>query len=248
MSDPRRPDPLASERAIQWAIPLMNAIARYHRYEMHGVEYFPSEGPVVMAMNHSLASYDGMLGGWEIFRRTGRMPVGMGDNLIFRSVLGRSFAKEVGIRRANPKNARRLLNDGHVLGVAPGGMREALRPSSESAAILWDKRKGFVRLAIEAGAPIVLGACPAADRLFTVYENDLTKSLYHTLKFPFPIFRGWGPTLIPRPVRLTHLMSRPISPPTLDPNTIDEQVDTLHREVMTEMERLMGQAEALASR
>ena len=83
-----------------------------------------------------------------------------------------------------------------------GGMREALRPGDERYGVKWDKRKGFVRLSLRTGAPLVLAACPDADRLFHVYENRLTKLAYKRLHLPVPLVRGWGPTLLPRPVSL----------------------------------------------
>jgi aminopeptidase N len=57
------------------------------------------------------------------------------------------------------------LREGHVLGVAPGGMWESLRPRDERRQSRWEGRKGFVRLALrelpaerdEQIVPVVLG-------------------------------------------------------------------------------------------
>ncbi len=143
---------------------------------------------------------------------------------------------------ANPDNGRELLNRGRIVLVAPGGMREALRPGEERYDVRWDRRKGFVRLALRAGAPIQLAACPDADRMFHVYESKLTKVIYKTLKVPMPVVRGWGPTLLPRPVKLTHVLSEPLQPPELDEAHFDEQVDDWHAQVQARMAELMAEA------
>ena len=113
----------------------------------------------------------------------------------------------------SPTNAKELLEKGELVAVAPGGMREALRPSSERYQILWEKRKGFARLAIKTGAPIVLAICPKADDLYEVYPSRLTKWAYQTFKVPVFLARGLGPSPIPRPVKLAHFVSKPIYPP-----------------------------------
>lgn len=42
----------------------------------------------------------------------------------------------------------RALKNGHLLGISPGGVREALF-SDEAYPLLWGKRKGFAQVAID---------------------------------------------------------------------------------------------------
>lgn len=42
----------------------------------------------------------------------------------------------------------RALRNGHLLGISPGGVREALF-SDETYPLLWGKRKGFAQVAID---------------------------------------------------------------------------------------------------
>lgn len=42
----------------------------------------------------------------------------------------------------------RALKNGHLLGISPGGVREALF-SDENYPLLWGKRKGFAQVAID---------------------------------------------------------------------------------------------------
>ena len=140
-------------------------------------------------------------------------------------------------------SARSILEQNQLAVVAPGGMREALRPTSERYQLRWAKRRGFCRLALETNSPIILAACPGADDLFTVYSTSLTKAAYKTLKIPLPLLRGWGPTLMPRPIRLTHVLSKPIVPNPITGNVPTEaEIDALHRIVQIQMEKTMAVA------
>ena len=56
----------------------------YHRYETIGVDHIPKKGRALLIVNHSLATYDGFLLGLEIFDNIGRLPQGLGDDMLFR--------------------------------------------------------------------------------------------------------------------------------------------------------------------
>ncbi len=213
----------------------------YHRYKAVGIENIPLSGGALLVTNHSLATYDGFLLGLEIYDQRNRLSRGLGDDLLFRVPVLRDWCDNIGLVPASLDNAKNLLRDGEILGVAPGGMREALRPSSERYQLKWHKRKGFIRLAILEQVPIILAACPNADRIFKVYESFFTSLFYRNFKVPIPIFKGFGPTYIPRPVKLTHFISKPIYPPKInDSRDInDSLIDDFHRQIISEMNDLM---------
>lgn len=235
---------VASEEALSPTLVnlrrMLMPLKGYHRYRAEGLEHVPRSGPVLMVVSHSLATYDAFLLGMAIHDATGRLPRGLGDDLIFKTPWLADRAYEVGIRPASPKAGHQILEEGHLLGVAPGGMREALRPADERYRVRWSSRKGFIRLALETGAPILLAACAGADDVYTVYESRLTKLSYKYLKVPVPVIRGWGPTLLPRPVSLVHHIAPVIQPPPLEADRFEEQVDELHAQVVKEMNRLMS--------
>lgn len=238
---PALPPSPVSAALVDRCRPVVRALAAYHRHRVIGLEHVPRRGPALLVFNHSLATYDGVLFAAAMQAETGRWPASLGDDLIFRTPLIADIARQAGIRPASPQNGEALIADGHLVAVAPGGMREALRPSEERHTVRWQRRKGFVRLALETGAPIVLVACPAADDLYTVYQSGLTASLYKRFKLPLPVARGLGPTLLPRPVRLTHLVGAPIAPPPPAAD-LDGQVEALHADVVHRMRGLMRAA------
>jgi 1-acyl-sn-glycerol-3-phosphate acyltransferase len=146
--------------------------------------------------------------------------------------------------QGNPDHAKELLADGNIVAVAPGGMQEALRPSSERYQVRWRKRRGFARIAIEAQVPVVLAACPRADDLYDIYANPVTKLIYDKLRMPLPLVRGIGPTILPRPVKLVHYISEPIKPPKLDtnPDVNEKRLDAFHLKLTKRMQQLIGEA------
>lgn len=120
-------------------------------------------------------------------------------------------------------------------------MSEAIRPSTERYQIRWGQRSGFAKLALETGAPVLMLVCPAADDIFHLYPNRLTDWIYRRYKFPLPVLRGLGPTIIPRPVRLRAFLSAPIEA-SLRAGA-DESVTSAFRDhVRAAMERHLAEA------
>ncbi|MCB9655612.1 MAG: acyltransferase family protein [Deltaproteobacteria bacterium] len=236
--------PLPSEHltpAAALVIRGLRALQAYHRHSAIAVHaHVPKTGPALIVTNHSLATYDAFLLALAIYDATGRLPTGLADDLLFELPFIRDWSPQIFMMPASPRNGARLLEAGRLVYVAPGGMKEALRSREERYAVQWENRKGFIRLALRTGAPIVLAACPAADDVFTVYRHSLTDRMYARFKLPLPLFRGVGPSLIPRPITLTHRVAAPIVPPPWDEAREDAQVEALHARVVEVMTKLMA--------
>ena len=227
-------------------IPIAQALRLYHRHEVIGLENIPATGKCLLVTNHSLATYDIALLFAAIYHSCGRVTRPLIDRLFFRVPMVGPMMEYFGSIQGNQDNARNLLNEDNIVAVAPGGMREALRPSTERYQIRWDKRRGFVKLAIETGTPIVLAACPRADDLFEIYPTPITKWAYKTFKIPVFLARGLGFSPLPRPVKLVHYLSEPLIPPkpVSDPEAFKRQVARFHAKVCKRMEQLIGEAVA----
>ena len=230
--------------------PLAKAVRQYHRHKVIGIENIPQEGPAIIAVSHSLATYDISLLFSAVYESLKRIPRPLADHLFFRLPYLGEWIQAVGATEGNPSNAKKLLADGELLGVAPGGMREALRPSSERYQIMWEKRKGFIKLSLETGAPIIIAVCPKADDIFDVYQSPTTKWAYQKFKIPVFLARGVGLTPIPKPVTLTHFLSEAIVPPAAskDPQVFRRQVDRLHKSVVNKAQKLIATAVAYRRR
>lgn len=228
-------------KTLDRALTAYHFLSAYHRYEVSGIEKIPREGPAILMINHSLATYDGFLLAVAIYESTGRICRALGDRRIFQTPFLSQCATNLGMVEGYPSAGKELLNDGHLLILSPGGMRESLRPTKEKYKILWHDRVGFARLALEAQVPIILAACPSADRIYSVYDNPVTSFVYHRFKMPLPIARGIGATLFPRSVPLRHLISTPIQPPVVS-GKINGELPNFHTLVLQTMEKLMQSA------
>jgi len=236
--------PPVNESLVQLLVPIVNKIRAYHEHEVKGLAHFPTSGRTLLAVSHSLATYDIALLLGAIYQATGRLPRSVADHLFFKIPYLGDLVTAVGAIDGTCDNAKRLLADEELICVAPGGMREALRPSSQRYQILWEKRKGFARIALETGTPVVLAVCPKADDLYEVYPSRLTAWAYQKFKVPLFLARGIGLSPIPRPVKLIHFLSEPIQPPppAADPAVFAQQLDDFHQRLIRRARELIGEA------
>jgi 1-acyl-sn-glycerol-3-phosphate acyltransferase len=208
-------------------------VARYHRFEIRGAEHLPTEGPALLVGTHSNITYDLFLASIAVFDHVGRVPRSIGDRLWFKNPVLASVMRDLGIVATDLDGAAELLKSGEILAVAPGGTREALRPSNKGSMPDWKGRQGFVRLWLASRAPLILAHCPAARSVVTVYDHPISTLGFRYLGMPFPLWRGLGPTPLPRPKKLVYHFSPPISPP--DEPVTEPLVERVHAELEEKM-------------
>ncbi len=232
------------EDIIRTALPLLQAARAYHKHEVIGMENLPTDGPALVVVNHSLATYDIILLMTAIYTDLKRLPRPLIDRLFFKIPFLGELAKLFGAVQGSQNGAAHLLESGEIVTVAPGGMREALRPSTERYQIRWDRRLGFVRLAMKHKTPIVLAACPKADDLYEIYPSHLTAWFYRAFRLPVFLARGIGMTPLPRPIKLVHFLSEQLPPPAwTDDDAKNELAATkFHAELVDRMHQLISDA------
>lgn len=237
-----------SSPVFKTGVAALRRLADYHNYRAHGLDgLLATEGGLLVACNHSFATYDAVLLALAGFDASGRWFHAMADRLFFRIPVVKDFFTTMGFVEGTRATATSLLESGEVLGVLPGGMREALRPNRDRYTIDWQGRLGFVWLSMTTGAPIALAACPRADDIFDLLPNPVTPFIYDRLRLPLALFRGRGPTPLPRPVELWHLVSEPIVPPVAPDQVTERDVHAHHAYLTTRMSSLMRDALELGS-
>jgi 1-acyl-sn-glycerol-3-phosphate acyltransferase len=188
---------LDMEYAVAAAAPLLWLYRRYFRVQLHGADRVPNEGRVLIVSNHSgqLPFDAGMI---EVGLLIEKDPPRLVRALVEKWVPTLPFVSTLMARCGQivgtPENCRRLLAADEALLVFPEGVRGLNKPFRERYR-LQKFGPGFMRLALESGAPVVpcavVGAEEQAPALF-----DL-KPLARLLGFPaFPI----TPTLLPLPL------------------------------------------------
>jgi 1-acyl-sn-glycerol-3-phosphate acyltransferase len=185
------------EYVVAAIAPLLWLYRKYFRVQLYGVEQVPAEGRVVLVSNHSgQLPLDGAM--IEIALLIDRDPPRVARALVEKWVptlpFVSTFMARCGQIVGTPENCRRLLAADEAILVFPEGVRGLNKPFRERYR-LRPFGPGFMRLALESGAPIVpiavVGAEEQAPALF-----DL-KPLARLLSFPaFPI----TPTILPLPL------------------------------------------------
>jgi 1-acyl-sn-glycerol-3-phosphate acyltransferase len=136
---------------------LMPPTQAYFRTEVHNLERIP-DGPSLLVGNHSggLVIVDTFLFAYAFYEHFGpeRRFHQLAHDLAARNpALG--HLRRYGTLAASHENAKRAFDRGAPVLVYPGGDVETFRPSWRSAEIDFDHRRGWIRLALEAGVPIV---------------------------------------------------------------------------------------------
>jgi 1-acyl-sn-glycerol-3-phosphate acyltransferase len=97
----------------------------------------------------------------------------MADHFHFQVPLWRDLLVRLGAVPGTRENCSALLAAGEAVLVFPGGAREVYKRRGQRYELLWGKRTGFARMAIEAGCPIVpFGAVGAEDRFDVLVDMD----------------------------------------------------------------------------
>ena len=117
--------------ALLKVVPILAGLRAYHDHSVVGTEYLPEKTAAIIAVNHSLASYDIALLMAGIYEHVSRIPRSLIDRLFYKVPGMGSLMESLGSLEGNHDNAVEMLKHGELLILAPGGMREALRPSTE---------------------------------------------------------------------------------------------------------------------
>jgi 1-acyl-sn-glycerol-3-phosphate acyltransferase len=184
-------------------------LQRYFRSEVRGVEGIPP-GPALYVGNHNAAPMtpDSFLFAFEVYRQRGLadLPYGLGHEHVIRIPGIHQLIVPLGAVKARHESAIRLFEQGHKVLVYPGGDVDSLRPWRDRARIVFDGRRGYVRLALTAGVPIVPVVAAGAHETMMVLGDAqwLVKLLRidhwaRVKRWPVALALPWGLMLGPGP-------------------------------------------------
>jgi 1-acyl-sn-glycerol-3-phosphate acyltransferase len=265
---------LVAERAGEWTLDgpdydfmdrqklLWNPLMDYwFRMEIEGWEKIP-DSPVLLIGIHSGAPlvWDAWSVGVQWWRRFGAERPLHGtahDALMALPVLG-SYFRRMGVLPAAPDSIAGALAAGHDVMLWPGGEVDSLRPWTKRDEAILAGRKGFIRLAIKSGVPIVpfstvggpdaMPVIATGRRLAKLLQLDKVARLK---MFPIAISAPWGiaPALLPEiplPAKIRTAFQDPVRF-NVGPERADDDayVDRKYEEVR---ERIQSGMDALARR
>jgi diacylglycerol/phytol O-acyltransferase len=130
---------------------------RYFRVEVCGWDRIPG-GPVLLVGNHSgfgVAELVMLLISWFRHFDNDRPVYALAHRWLYQTPFLRVAVPKIGGVPATWENACRVLGDGDVLAVFPGGELESTRPFAERYKVNLHGRHGFVRIALANDVSIV---------------------------------------------------------------------------------------------
>ncbi len=198
----------------------------YFRARVRGMHRVPAEGPVLLVGNHSggnvpVDTFVFTLAFSAYFGAERRFYQLAHNLLLVWPFLG--FLRKYGTVAAGHENASRALDAGAAVLVYPGGDYETHRPSWEAHRIDFDRREGFIALALERDVPVVpvvsIGGQETA--LFLTRGEGLARALrldraLRLKVLPISIALPWGLNVgdllghLPLPAQITIQVLEPI--------------------------------------
>ena len=214
--------PKLMERQKYFWNPLMDY---WFRMEIEGWELIPKPPTLVVGI-HSGAPFvwDAWTVGVQWWRRFGdeRILHGTAHDALMAAPLIGSYFRSMGVLPAAPDSIAAALAAGRDVALWPGGEVDSLRPWTERDKAVLAGRRGFIRLAINAGVPIVpVATVGGPDSMPVLFRGrKLAKALQldriARLKvFPMALSAPWGiaPAALPEiplPTKIRTAFQEPV--------------------------------------
>jgi 1-acyl-sn-glycerol-3-phosphate acyltransferase len=243
---------------VQWTTPLLWPLLQlWFRPQIRGLDRIPADGPVLLVGNHSGGNVapDTLVFTAAFVRRFGaaRPFFQLAHQLVVAAPwLG--LLRRYGTVTPSPGNARAALDSGAAVLVYPGGDWEAHRPVWQGHRTDFHGRHGFVRLALETGAPLVpvvsIGGQETA--LFLSRGETLVRALdlHRRLRLdvlPISVALPWGLDIgdvfghVPLPAKITIEVLEPIDVAACFGADVDAAYDAITARIQATLDRLAAE-------
>src|SRR3954469_9748473 len=175
--DDRDPDYIRENLSLTWLIASI-----WFRGEVRDMDRIPEDGPLLLVGNHSGGNItpDTIVFtlAFNTYFGVERPFYQLAHNLVLTSPVG-PYLRKFGTVAASPENARKALDCNAAVLVYPGGDWEVNRPTWEANKVDFAGRKGFIRLALEGGVPIVpvVSVGGQETAIFLSHGDRLAKAL-----------------------------------------------------------------------
>lgn len=213
---------------------LMEIMRKYFRVQVEGLENLPKRGAAIIAPNHSgVSGIDALVLMHEIERKMKRVPRVMTHHFWFLTKTTAIPAEKMGFVEATTENGLHQLRKKNLIILFPEGEKGNFKPSSK-AYQLQEFKRGFVRMALETGSPIIPTMVIGAEEThINLSQLKFTKFLRGVV-LPLPL------NIIPLPTRWTIKFLKPIHLPykpsaASDSDLVHEIAEDIQEQIQNEI-------------
>lgn len=186
------------------------------RVTAEGLEHVPGEGRGLLIANHSgVLPWDSVMIATAVLEEHDQPRVvrTLHENVLAMMPVVAPALAAFGQVQALPENALRLLEEDQLVSLFPEGWSGLGKLFKDRYKLARFGKRGFVRAAVRAGAPLIPVAVIGAEETYPMLAN--AGPLAHALGFPYfpltPLFPWLGPLgLVPLPSKWTIVFGAPI--------------------------------------
>ncbi|XP_049764061.1 transmembrane protein 68 [Schistocerca cancellata] len=208
----------------------------WHGYEVNGMDNIPDESPALIVYYHGAIPVDLYYFISKAYLFKNRLIHTVADRFLFK-IPGWTIVSEVlGVIPGTVHTCANILKENNLLAISPGGVYEAQFGDSYYR-LMWKKRLGFAKVALEAKVPVI--------PMFTQNLREAFRSiglggrlwlrLYNITRFPLvPIYGGF-------PVKLKTHIGKPIPyDGSLTPEQLQAKIASALEDLIRKHQRTPG--------
>lgn len=209
----------------------------WHGYEIHGLENVPDEGAALFLYYHGTLPLDVyyVIAKCMLYKK--RTLHCVGDKFIFKIPGWGMICKVFCITPGTVEECTARLLSGHLLCIAPGGVREALFSDPSRYNVMWSKRLGFAKVIVGSKAPVIPMFTENCRDAFRTprWGRKMFRWLYEKTRLPLcPIYGGF-------PVKMITHLGKPINfPPDAQPEDVKKRTKEEVQDLIRTHQRLPG--------
>lgn len=207
----------------------------WHGYEIVGIENIPMDKPVLFIYYHGAMPIDLYYFTSKIILYHSKLIRLVADRFLFKLPGFSIIADVMKVIPGTVQSCSAILKEGHMLGISPGGVYEAQFGDSYYE-LMWQKRMGFAKVALDAKVcivPVFTKNLREAFRTVT-WGRKIWLKIYAKTRLPLvPIYGGF-------PVKLVTYVGKPIPYENLTPEELQIKVADSLKDLIRKHQKVPG--------